>query len=286
MRLIDETYLAHPYFGSRQMARWFRRQGYDVNRKRVQRLMEIEAIYQKPNLSRSNPAHRIYPYLLRKLKVERPNQCWATDITYVPIQGGYIYLCAVIDWYSRQVGAGPKFVLWHGRRPLHLTNSPQGLDRSWNLILRIHLPGRFSRPQVLNPAGQNNLGASPLAGDNSAMLKPMKIEATLKSNQIEIPDVLCTISLPLVHDGKVPIACSFTARDLRPMRLGSEFSLTATVARPWGDQTTGISGRSGLLAATHHRALFEQERGRRSARGSGGFHLHAFLSPRNCVGAW
>lgn len=106
MRLVDEAYLAHPYFGSRQMARWFRRQGYDVNRKRVQRLMrlmKIEAIYQKPNLSRANPAHRIYPYLLRKLKVDRPNQCWATDITYVPIQGGHIYLCAVIDWYSRAV---------------------------------------------------------------------------------------------------------------------------------------------------------------------------------------
>jgi putative transposase len=106
MRVIDETYLAYPVFGSRQMARWLRRQGHAVNRKRVQRLMRLmglEAIYQKPNLSRPNPEHRIYPYLLRKLQVVRPNQVWATDITYVPIQGGYIYLCAVIDWYSRAV---------------------------------------------------------------------------------------------------------------------------------------------------------------------------------------
>ena len=87
MRVIDETYLAYPVFGSRQMARWLRRQGHAVNRKRVQRLMRLmglEAIYQKPNLS-------------------RPNQVWAMDITYVPIQGGFIYLCAVIDWYSRAV---------------------------------------------------------------------------------------------------------------------------------------------------------------------------------------
>jgi putative transposase len=106
MRLIDETYLADPFFGSRQMVRWLRRQGERVNRKRVQRLMRrmgLEAIYQKPNLSRANAAHRVYPYLLRHLAVTRPNQVWATDITYVPVQGGYAYLCAVIDWHSRCV---------------------------------------------------------------------------------------------------------------------------------------------------------------------------------------
>lgn len=106
MRKIDETYLAHPEFGSRQMARWFRRQGYGVNRKRIQRLMRLmglEAFYQKPNLSRPHPEHRIYPYLLRHLTVNRPNQVWATDVTYIPIEGGYLYLCAVIDWYSRAV---------------------------------------------------------------------------------------------------------------------------------------------------------------------------------------
>jgi putative transposase len=106
LRVIDETYLAHPFFGSRQMTRWLRRQGHPVNRKRVRRLMRLlrlEAIYQKPNLSRRNAAHRVYPYLLRNLVVARPNQVWAMDITYVPIQGGYIYLCAVLDWHSRCV---------------------------------------------------------------------------------------------------------------------------------------------------------------------------------------
>jgi putative transposase len=106
MRVLDETYLEYPFFGSRQMTRWLRRQSYEVNRKRVQRLMRLmglEAIYQKPSLSRPNPEHRIYPYLLRKLTVDHPDQVWATDITYVPIEGGFIYLCAVIDWYSRYV---------------------------------------------------------------------------------------------------------------------------------------------------------------------------------------
>jgi putative transposase len=106
MRVIDETYLAYPFFGSRQMTRWLRRQGYEVNRKRVQRLMrqmDLEAIYRKPNLSRAQPGHRVYPYLLRQLEVTRANQVWATDITYVPVQGGYAYLCAVLDWHSRYV---------------------------------------------------------------------------------------------------------------------------------------------------------------------------------------
>jgi putative transposase len=107
MRAIDELYLAYPFYGSRQMTRALRREGYEViGRKRVQRLMRLmglEAIYQKPNLSRPNLAHKIYPYLLRHLAVTRPNQVWATDITYVPIEGGFIYLCAVIDWFSRRV---------------------------------------------------------------------------------------------------------------------------------------------------------------------------------------
>jgi putative transposase len=106
MRTIDEVYLDHPEFGSRQMTRWLRRQGYLINRKRVQRLMRVmglEAIYQKPNLSRRHPQHRVYPYLLRNLEVVRPNQVWAMDITYIPIEGGCLYLCAVLDWYSRAV---------------------------------------------------------------------------------------------------------------------------------------------------------------------------------------
>ena len=106
MRLIDETYLVYPFFGSRQMTRWLKRQGEKVNRKRVRRLMRelrLEVIYQKPNLSRAQAGQRVYPYLLRDLAVTRPNQVWATDITCVPVVGGFAYLCAVMDWHSRCV---------------------------------------------------------------------------------------------------------------------------------------------------------------------------------------
>jgi putative transposase len=99
MRVIDETYLAHPEFGSRQMTRWLRMQGHRVNRKRIRRLMQLmslEAIYQKPNTSRRHPEHRAYRYLLRHLKIERSNHVWAADITYVPVKGGFIYNTASI----------------------------------------------------------------------------------------------------------------------------------------------------------------------------------------------
>jgi putative transposase len=106
MRRIDEQYTQTPFYGSRKMAFVLSKPGKNVNRKRVQRLMQrlgLEAIYPKPRLSNPAPGHRIYPYLLRGVKVERPNQVWSTDITYIRLHGGFIYLVAVIDWYSRYV---------------------------------------------------------------------------------------------------------------------------------------------------------------------------------------
>jgi putative transposase len=106
MRLIDRQYTAQPVTGSRRMAVWLRGQGYDVNRKRVQRLMRLmglEAIYPRPKLSLPGQGHKIYPYLLRDVKVERVDQVWSTDITYVPLPGGFMYLAAILDWYSRYV---------------------------------------------------------------------------------------------------------------------------------------------------------------------------------------
>ena len=106
MKHIDELYMQHPFYGSRQMKRALHRLGHEAGRRRVRglmRLMGLEAIYRKPNLSRANAAHPVYPYLLRGLVVDRPNQVWATDITYIPAQGGFAYLCAVIDWHSRCV---------------------------------------------------------------------------------------------------------------------------------------------------------------------------------------
>ena len=106
MRKIDEQYTACPFYGSRRMTAWLTDQGEEVNRKRVQRLMRVmglEAIYPKPRLSPAGKGHRIYPYLLRGVKVERPDQVWSTDITYVPMPSGFMYLAAVIDWFSRYV---------------------------------------------------------------------------------------------------------------------------------------------------------------------------------------
>jgi putative transposase len=104
--LIDRQYLRAPFYGSRRMAAWLREQGHLVNRKRVQRLMQLmglEAIYQRPRTSRPAPNHRIYPYLLRGLSIERTNQVWAADICYIPMARGFLYLVAVMDWVSRYV---------------------------------------------------------------------------------------------------------------------------------------------------------------------------------------
>jgi putative transposase len=108
MRLIDEEYTAHPFLGSRRLTKWLIERGEAVNRKRVQRLMQrmgLEAIYPKPKLSAAGRGHRIYPYLLRKVRIQRPDQVWSTDITYVPLAGGFMYLAAIIDWFSRYVVA-------------------------------------------------------------------------------------------------------------------------------------------------------------------------------------
>jgi putative transposase len=106
MRRIDEQYTACPFYGSRRMTAWLTEHGEEVNRKRVQRLMRVmglEAIYPKPRLSLAGKGHRIYPYLLRDVKVVRKDQVWSADITYVPMTSGFMYLAAVIDWYSRYV---------------------------------------------------------------------------------------------------------------------------------------------------------------------------------------
>jgi putative transposase len=106
MRLIDAQFLATPYYGSRQMARHLRREGYCVSRHRVRRLMKlmgIEAVYQKPRTSDPHPGHKIYPYLLRDLAVTKANQVWCADITYIPVRRGFLYLVAIMDWQSRKV---------------------------------------------------------------------------------------------------------------------------------------------------------------------------------------
>ena len=106
MRRMDALSLQYPFYGSRQMLRHLRREGVAVGRRRVRRLMRVmglEAIYRKPRTSVAEPDHRIYPYLLRGLTIDRPNQVWCSDITYIPVSSGFLYLVAIMDWASRHV---------------------------------------------------------------------------------------------------------------------------------------------------------------------------------------
>ena len=106
MRRIDELFMKHPFYGSRQMVRQLRRDSIAVGRHRVRRLMRLmglEAIYQAPRTSAPHPAHRVYPYLLGGMAIDRPNRVWCADITYIPVQRGFLYLVAIMDWATRHV---------------------------------------------------------------------------------------------------------------------------------------------------------------------------------------
>jgi putative transposase len=162
LRRLDQLYMEFPYYGSRRLAVVAAQQlQQPVNRKRVQRLMRvlgIEALYPKPNLSRPAPGHRIYPYLLRGLAIERPNQVWSTDITYVPVRGGFLYLVAVMDWFSRYVlswelsnTADAQFCRWAleaalGQGQPEIFNSDQG--------------SQFTAPHFLEPLQERSVAIS------------------------------------------------------------------------------------------------------------------------------
>jgi putative transposase len=106
LRLLDEQYTRTPFYGVRRMTAWLRQHGHAVNAKRVRRLLRvlgIEAVYPKPRLSQPHPDHRVFPYRLRGVTIERVNQVWSTDITYIRLRQGFVYLTAVIDWFSRYV---------------------------------------------------------------------------------------------------------------------------------------------------------------------------------------
>jgi putative transposase len=106
MRRIDELHLEYPFAGSRMLKGLLIGEGHDVGRLHVSTLMKkmgIEALYRRPNTSKPTPGHKVYPYLLRNLPVVRPNQVWAMDITYIPMARGFVYLAAVVDWFSRKV---------------------------------------------------------------------------------------------------------------------------------------------------------------------------------------
>jgi putative transposase len=138
MALIDRQYLARPYYGSRRMAAWLGTQGHVVNRKRVQRLMRLlglAAIYQRPNTSKPTAAHKIYPYLLRGLVIDRVNQVWCSDVTYIPMARGFVYLVAIMDWVSRAVLA------WRLSNTLDADFCVEALEEALS---------RYGRPEIFN----------------------------------------------------------------------------------------------------------------------------------------
>ena len=128
MKLIDQQYLATPFYGSRRMKVWLDRQGHPVNRKRVRRLtrtMGLQAIYRRPRTSQPGPGHKLYPYLLGAMEITMPNQVWAADITYIPMARGFLYLVAIMDWYTRYV------VAWNLSNTLELISVSRPWKRRW-----------------------------------------------------------------------------------------------------------------------------------------------------------
>ncbi len=138
MRRIDELHLKRPFYGSRLLAVTLRNEGRDVNRKHVQRLMRlmgIESMAPKPKTSEPHPEHAVYPYLLRGLAISSPNHVWATDITYIPMKAGFVYLVAIMDWYSRRV------LSWR------LSNT---LDSSFCVDALEEALANFGQPEIFN----------------------------------------------------------------------------------------------------------------------------------------
>ena len=138
MRLIDVQFLETPWYGSRQMARHLRREGYTVGRKRVRRLMArmgLEPIYQRPRTTVPHPEHQVYPYLLREVVIDGPNQVWCADITYIPMRRGFLYLVAVMDWSTRKV------LSWRVSNTMDVEFCIEALEEAL---------ARFGRPDIFN----------------------------------------------------------------------------------------------------------------------------------------
>jgi putative transposase len=163
MALIDRQYLARPYYGSRRMAPWLATQGHRVNRKRVQRLMRLlglAAIYQRPNTSKPAVAHKVYPYLLRGLTIERVNQVWCSDVTYIPMAKGFLYLVVIMDWVSRAVLA------WRLSNTLGADFCVDALEEALS---------RYGRPEIFN----TDQGSQFTSDDFTGTLKDHRITISM-----------------------------------------------------------------------------------------------------------
>ncbi len=163
MRRIDELFLKYPFYGSRQMVRQLRREGACVGRHRVRRLMRLmglQAIYQAPRTSDPHPTHRIYPYLLRGLTIDRPNQVWCADITYIPVQRGFLYLVAIMDWATRHV------LSWR------LSNT---MDAGFCVDALKEALSRYGKPEIFN----TDQGSQFTSFDFTGVLKDADIQISM-----------------------------------------------------------------------------------------------------------
>ena len=163
MRMIDAAFLDMPWYGSRQMVRHLRRQGVNIGRRRVRRLMTkmgLSPIYQRPRTSDPHPQHRIYPYLLRYMAIERANQVWCADITYIPMWRGFLYLVAIMDWATRKVLA------WR------LSNT---MDTGFCVMALEDALARFGRPDMFN----TDQGSQFTSFDFTAVLKDAEIRISM-----------------------------------------------------------------------------------------------------------
>jgi putative transposase len=163
MRRIDELHLRYPFYGSRKLSDVLRKEGREANRKRIQRLMRVmglEAMAPKPNTSEPHPEHVKYPYLLRGLVISRVNQVWATDITYIPMKAGFVYLVAIMDWYTRRV------LSWR------LSNT---LDTSFCVDALEEALVRFGQPEIFN----SDQGSQFTAEDFTKVLRARGIKISM-----------------------------------------------------------------------------------------------------------
>jgi putative transposase len=163
MRRIDELFLKYPFYGSRQMVRQLRREGIRVGRHRVRRLMRLmglEAIYQAPRTSTPHPEHRIYPYLLKGLVIDRPNQVWCADITYIPVRHGFLYLVAIMDWATRHVLA------WRLSNTMDTKFCVEALEEALS---------RYGKPGIFN----TDQGSQFTSLDFTAVLKDAKVAISM-----------------------------------------------------------------------------------------------------------
>jgi putative transposase len=160
MRLLDEQYLKRPYYGVARMHAFLQNLGHRVNIKRVRRLlrtMGLEAVYSKPKLSKANPEYKKYPYLLKGLTINKPNMVWSTDITYIPMKHGFLYLTAIIDWYSRYI------IAWEISNSLDISFCTETLQKALEK----------DKPEIFNT-------------DQGSQYTSNTFTGILKSNNIEI----------------------------------------------------------------------------------------------------